>query len=267
MTSEKRAAVFEKLQTDILRLQGFKASADTHIDTGLGPILDAFPNRCFPLGAVHEFLSPKPENMAATTGFVMGLLSPLMNNSGASVWIRRESNIFPPGVRHFGIEPDRVIFLDLHKEKDILWTMEEALKCGALTAVVGELPDLNFTDSRRLQLAVEKSKVTGFAVRSNIVKVGPTACVSRWRISPLPALPVDDLPGIGYPQWKVELLRVRNGKNGVWNVGWKNGAFSHVKSDASLGHPSPSREALDSGENPSHISSLPARSRKHRKAG
>lgn len=40
--------------------------------------------------------------------------------------------------------------------------MEEALKCGGLAAVVGEVQDISFTASRRLQLAVEQSGVTGF---------------------------------------------------------------------------------------------------------
>lgn len=262
MISVKRADIVEKLQTEILRLQGFKPSTGIHANLGLGPILEAFPNGCFPLGAVHEFLSPRPEDMAATTGFIMGLLSPLMNNGGASVWVGSTCTVFPPGLRHFGVQPDRVIFLDLHNEKDILWALEEALKCGALSAVVGEMSNLSFTNSRRLQLAVEQSKVSGFVVRTNSTKVSTTACVSRWKITPLPGIHVDELPGIGYPQWRVELLRVRNGRPGVWNVSWMNGAFHpvlHSNHKAMSGDASFSNKPFAC---PSEISSG-----KHRKAG
>jgi protein ImuA len=213
------------LQTDILRLQGFRAANSAAVDHGLGPIRHAFPNGSFPLGCVHEFLSAGVEAGAATSGFVAGLLAPLMVQGGAALWISAGRTLFPPALKHYGLQPDRFIFVDLNKEQDVLWAMDEALKCGALTAVVGELQDMSFTASRRLQLAVESSQVTGFVLRRNYRKVNPTACVSRWNITPLPSTTADDLPGVGYPQWKVELLRIRNGRPGVWNVTWQNGAF------------------------------------------
>ena len=233
----KKADIIAELQTDILRLEGFKPSGNHAVDLGLGQISHAFPNSTFPLGAVHEFLSGKAEDAAATCGFITGLLAPLMGNSGTALWISSSRTIFPPALKSFGIQPDRCIFIDLRSEKDILWAMEEALKCGALTAVVGEMREISFTASRRLQLAVEHSQVTGFILRHNPRKVNTTACVSRWRISPLPSKPIahgtaDDLPGIGFPQWRVELLRIRNGKTGMWNISLVNGRF--VSSQATL---------------------------------
>src|SRR5690606_16345334 len=102
------------------------------------------------------------------------------------------------------------------------------LKCGTLTAVVGELREMSFTASRRLQLAVEQSQVTGFILRRTPTRLNTTACVSRWKITMLPGEPVDDLPGIGFPQWRVALLRIRNGYPGVWNVKWVKGRFAQV---------------------------------------
>jgi protein ImuA len=95
---------------------------------------------------------------------------------------------------------------------------------------VGEIRDLSFTESRRLQLAVEQSQVTGFILRHNIRNINTTACVSRWKITTLPSALPDDLPGVGFPTWRVELLRVRNGKAGVWNIQWRDGVFTSVES-------------------------------------
>jgi protein ImuA len=103
--------------------------------------------------------------------------------------------------------------------------MEEGLKCPGLTAVIGELNELTFTESRRLQLAVEHSHTTGFIIRHNPQKINTTACVSRWKISSLISDTFDDLPGIGFPKWRVELLRMRNGKSGAWDLQWINGNF------------------------------------------
>jgi protein ImuA len=206
-------------------LQGLSQVSHSSLDQHLGSIREAFPNATFPLGAVHEFLSPKPENGAAAVGFIAAIMKSLMGRGGSLMWISSMRKIFPPALKSFGIEPDRIIFVDLQKEKDVIWAMDEALKCGALTAVVGEVRNIDFTASRRLQLAVEQSKVTGFIIRNNESKPGTTACVSRWKITPLPSETFDDLPGIGFPKWRVELLRVRNGKPGVWNLFW-NGALT-----------------------------------------
>jgi protein ImuA len=223
-----KADILKDLQADVLRMEGFKSVSNTSLDVGLGPIRHAFPNGSFPLGAVHEFLSSHKEDAAATSGFVAGLLSSLMGHSGITLWISASRTLFPPALKNFGLEPDRFIFIDLQKEKDVAWAMDEALKCPALAAVVGEVREMDFTTSRRLQLAVEHSQVTGFILRNNYRKLNTTACVSRWNITPLPSESVDDLPGIGYPTWKVELVRIRNGKTGVWNVQWMENRFVQV---------------------------------------
>jgi protein ImuA len=234
MKDLKIAGIFEKLQTDILRLEGHKPAASGVPDLGLGVIKNAFPDSTFPLGAVHEFLSGQAGNVAATIGFIAGMVAPLMEKSGTMLWISCRRTLFPPALKGFGIQPDRFIFIDLKNERDVMWAMEESLKCGAVAGVVGEIQDLGFTASRRLQLAVEQSQVTGFVLRGQSRKVNTTACVSRWLITPLPSESIDDMPGIGFPRWRVELLKIRNGKPGVWDIRWVNGKFQAVDNPRSV---------------------------------
>jgi protein ImuA len=228
MTPIKKAYRIAELQMDILRLERFNSSSNAVLDVGLGPLKDAFPNGSFPLGAVHEFLSTRAEDSASTGGFISGLLASLMGNSGTVLWISSSRTLFPPALKSFGLEPDRFIFIDLQKEKEVIWAMEEALKCEALSAVVGEIREIDFTASRRLQLAVEQSRVTGFILRNKYRNLNTTACVSRWKITPLSSESVDELPGIGFPKWKVELVRMRNGRSGVWDIQWVEGRFMPV---------------------------------------
>ncbi|MEP7375156.1 MAG: Error-prone repair protein ImuA [Chitinophagaceae bacterium] len=227
--------IIAQLQKDILPLQGFKSAANnTAVNVELGPIMEAFPNAVFPLGAVHEFVCTSAEDAAASGGFIAGILSALMQDGGACLWISSSRTIFPPALQTFGIEPDKIIFIDLQKEKEILWTMEEALKCDGLAAVVGEIQELSFMVSRRLQLAVEKSGVTGFILRRNPRHLNTTACVSRWKISSIPSLLADDMPGVGFPGWNIELLKIRNGKPGSWSMEWVEGKFRSIYSFASI---------------------------------
>jgi protein ImuA len=228
MTGTK-ADIIAQLQKDILPLQGYKTTLNNTVeDAGLGPIKNAFPNASFPLGAVHEFMYDGAEDAAATGGFVAALLASLMRSGGASIWISSSRLIFPPALKSFDIAPDKIIFIDLQKEKEILWAMEEALKCDGLSAVIGEMQELSFTASRRLQLAVEQSQVTGFILRCNSHNLNTTACVTRWKITPLPSELPGDMPGIGFPRWNVELLKVRNGKPGTWQVEFVAGRFRHI---------------------------------------
>ncbi|MGO4289259.1 ImuA family protein [Chitinophaga sp. RAB17] len=225
----KKADIIAQLQKDILLLQGLKPTLNSAaVDVGLGPIKDAFPNRSFPTGAVHEFLSTATEDAAATAGFISGLLGCLMTGGGICLWISTSRTIFPPALKSFGIAPDQIIFVDLERDKDALWAMEEALKCEGLAAVVGEIREISFANSRRLQLAVEQSRVTGFIHRHQPRSIGTTTCVSRWRITPLISEQEDHMPGVGFPRWNVELEKIRNGKPGIWQVEWSAGRFRPV---------------------------------------
>jgi protein ImuA len=229
-----KANIIAQLQKEILPLQGYKPMANNSaFDVGLGSIKYAFPNASFPLGAVHEFFCNGEEDKSASSGFIAGILSSIMKSGAASLWISSSQLIFPPALKTFGLEPDKIIFVNVANEKERLWAMEEALKCDGLAAVVGEMQEVSFMQSRRLQLAVEQSRVTGFIIRRNPKNLA-TACVTRWRIKPLPSVSSDGLPGVGFPRWDVELLKVRNGKPGNWQLEWADGRFQHVYKVASI---------------------------------
>ena len=220
-----KAHIIAQLKKELLNLTYSKPPGhDSNLPPELGFLKQHLPQANFPVAAIHEFLCATNESVAASEAFVSALVSTLMNNNAVTVWVSSNKNLFPPALRLFGIDPDKIIFIQLHKEKELLWAMEEALKCNGLAAVVCELPELSFTSSRRFQLAVEQSAVTGFILRINPRKLATTACVTRWQISSLPS-ETTALPGVGFPKWNVELLKVKNGKPGSWQVEWAAGKF------------------------------------------
>lgn len=225
---DNRHEIVNRLKQDLLRWQGVAMHESLTERIGLGPVEDAFPGGVFPAYGVHEFISMCREESAATSGFMGGLLSRLMVDGAVCLWISTARMLFPPAVTAFGMPPDRIVFVDVARERDVLWATEEALKCGGLAAVVAELQDMDFAQSRRLQLAVEKSRVTGLILRSNPRFVGSTACAARWHIRPQPSVLADGLPGVGFPRWEVELLKVRNGNPGCWQLEWSEARFVPV---------------------------------------
>jgi len=223
-----KADIISQLKKDILLLKGCKCGTENAIQIKLGSIDDAFPNGHFPLGAIHEFINEKVEYAAAAKGFISYLVSSLMKAGGACIWICPTIKVFPPSLKSFDLDPDKIIFVNVQREKDILWVIEEALKCEGIAAVIAEVREINFIQSRRLQLAVEKSQVTGFIIRDQPRDIGINACVSRWKISPLPSSSENNLPGIGFPRWNIELRKIRNGKPGVWIMEWSSGMLHPV---------------------------------------
>lgn len=224
-----RADIIADLQRQILPLEGFKPlSSYAYEDIGLGAIKEAFPNNEFPFGAIHEFMCSTPEDKAATSGFVAGMLSSMMRRGGHCIWVSPVRMIFPPALSWYGIDAERIVFIEVQKEKERLWVIEEALKCDGLCGVIGEVQDLSYMASRRLQLAVEQSRVTGFIFRLSPRNINTTACIARWKIGSLSGALTGSAPGLGFPRWQVELLKVRNGRTGSWQIEWAVNRFKHV---------------------------------------
>jgi Uncharacterized conserved protein len=240
----EKKEILRRLKQTILSMEGFSVGQDSQRhDFGLGAMNAAFPGGAFPIGMMHEFVSPTEACAAAANGFLAGLVGTLMKNEGVCLWISAGRKIFPPAMKFFGIAPHRIIFIDVNREKDVLWVTEQALKCKALAAVVAELRDVSFAESRRLQLAVEMSRVTGFLHREQPRLVNTLACVARWKIRPLASW-TDRLPGVGFPCMEVELVKIRNGKPGIWQFGWRNGTFRIIseRDKVSVKPPVPQKE-------------------------
>lgn len=192
------------------------------------------PNNRFPVGATHEFLCNTPEDIAGTSGFISALVSSIFPEKGYMVWISEQKWIFPPALKLFNIEPDQVIFITPSRPKDCLWVIEESLKCNGLSVVIAEINGFNFTHSRRFQLAVEESNVTGFLLNQHAQPLASNACISRWKIKSLPSEPINLMPGIGFPRWQVELQKIRHGKKGLCEVEWNGKKLLEVSKSGKL---------------------------------
>lgn len=225
MMLEDKQALISKLKKDLLAWQGVPQRSNDESTMGLGPLEKAFPNGVFPKGVIHEFVSFNRMDSAASCGFIGGLLGKLMQADGICIWIGSIQTVFPAAIRSFGVDPASIVFVSMKREKDVLWAMEEALKCHGITAVLAEIHQLDFIQSRRLQLAVEKSRVTGFILQHNPKILLATTCAARWKVTSLPSQSDDGLPGIGYPCWDVELLKVRNGSPAKEQITWSPQGF------------------------------------------
>ena len=183
------------------------------VDTALGGGLAT--------GCLHEVLAGPDGGSgdAAATGFGLALLARLLGgDTRPALWCARRIDLYGPGLAAFGLDPGRLILLEAAKPAELLWAMEEGLRCPGLAAVVAELDGLDLTAGRRLQLAAEAGGATGLVLGRRAG--GAPAAPPRRRLTPPPA--ARSAPRRS-PRWHVELLRCRGGRPRDWEMEWHDG--------------------------------------------
>lgn len=208
-----------------------KAGAQTHVNAQWLRRPDRLPSQ-------GDWNLPQPQQPTLSEVFAgsvhdggwAGFLLPQLEAAKPLLWIqdrmaiRESGRVHPAGLRGF-----ELIHVAARDGKDALWAMEEGLRCFGLGAVIGELygdpASLDFTATRRLAVAAERTNVPCWLIR-----LGGAANLSgarmRWRITSRPSLPnAFDFKAPGAPAWDAELFRARGHAPGRWNVAYEADRF------------------------------------------
>jgi protein ImuA len=201
---------------------------------------------------VHEIVGEGRSEVrdAACFGFTMALLARQRTSSAGAVgsnqtgsnqagpnqagrdqilWCPAPGNrsggrIHGRGLATYGLDPDKIIWVDARDRADRLWAMEQALACPGLLAAVIELEagpggrsqERRDVVERRLQLAAEAGGVLGLVLRPMADAgsgSGGGIADTRWEVRSAAS---DDWQ----PTWHVALRRVRGGVGGDWLLRW-----------------------------------------------
>lgn len=111
--------------------------------------------------------------------------------SGAVLWISlpfRSDQINPSGIKPF-VDPGRFVFIKSPRKEDLLWTMEEALRSGAVECVIVDLPYFPaLTPVRRLHLAAEAGYRASASAPLGLLLTpdsgGAQGIETRWTLQP-----------------------------------------------------------------------------------
>jgi protein ImuA len=210
-------ALLDSLRARIAQIEG-GGTRHAAVPFGVDAIDARLPAGGIATGALHEFAgSPALADDAAATIFIAGILA---RTEGMILWCLRWRDLFAPALSLAGLPTDRIIFVEVGSDTNVLIAMEEGLRHQGLGGVVGELGKVSLTASRRLQLAAETSGVPAFVFRragKEDVGVEGSAAVTRWRIGAAPSEPLG-LPSLGRARWSVALERARGGAPHHWIV-------------------------------------------------
>ncbi len=186
-------------------------------------------------GALHEIAAQGEAHLAAATGFALGLAaSASLSFRGAStvrslLWIAEdmalnESGVpYGPGLDVFKLAPERLVTVTAAHRRDLLWAMEEALRCRALDAVIGEVRGgaIDPVAVRRLSLAAAEGGALALLLRAQPADDASTAA-TRWIAGAAPSSDEENkIFGPGAPRFAARLIRNRRGPIGSWILEWR----------------------------------------------
>src|SRR5712692_3927524 len=232
--TEEPAGLIDRLRR---RLRAVEASTGLSGEcagaTALGiPLIDGALGGGLVSGALHEIAAARETETAAASGFALALAVRINRSAPAArsvLWVAEDLSLaengapYGPGLDAAGIAPERLIMVAAARGRDVLWTMEEALRCRAVGVVIGEMRarGIDQVATRRLSLAAAAGDTLGLILRT-APDDAPFAAATRWIIGAAPSLPARERWGVGPPRLAVRLVRNRRGHLGAWIVEWNS---------------------------------------------
>ncbi len=227
--SEGPASLIDRLRRRLRAVEASTGLSDAGagvVTLGVPPIDDVLGGGLI-CGALHEIAAARETETAAATGFALALA--IRRNADYLVWIAEELSLaesgvpYGPGLDQAGFPPERLITVTTAHGRDVLWAMEEALRCPAVGAVIGEIRarGIDPVATRRLSLATAAGNALALLVRT-APDDEPSAAATRWIIGAAPPSEPGERRGVGPPRLAARLVRNRRGHPGAWIVEWNS---------------------------------------------
>jgi protein ImuA len=178
-------------------------------------------------GALHEIAAASEAHLTAATGFGLALSSLPGTTQGGVCWIAEDMALAESGapcgtgLESFGLAPERLLTVAAARTRDLLWAMEEALRCRAIRTVIGEWRHgaIDAVAVRRLSLAAAESGALVLLLRAGPTQEASTAA-TRWIVGAAPSAATPHGPGA--PRFAARLTRNRRGPLGAWILEWSD---------------------------------------------
>lgn len=175
------------------------------LSTGWPPLDNLLPGGSLRRGSLVEWLAAGPGSGAALLAWQAAQQA--AHEGGAIVVLDRRQDVYPPALAAWGVDLERVVFVQPQNARDEGWAWDQALRCPGVAAVWGWVDQIDDRLFRRWQLSAEANGGVGMLIRSGAVRTQPTWADVRWWVEPQGAA--------AGRRMRVELLRCRGaGGNG-----------------------------------------------------
>lgn len=227
----------EQLHQRLLTLQKVPGMVVRPSPLPLGiPAIDKVLGSGLMRGALHEIAAAGEIHLPAAAAFALGLT--ISAPSSHLFWITEDMGLAESGTPHgagidaFGFAPERLVTVSTAHRRDLLWAMEEALRCRVVGAVIGEMRagGIGTIAVRRLSLAAAESGALALLLRAAPPSDASTAA-TRWIVGTASSI-------LGHEQSErsfgpsndreirsrltAHLVRNRHGPTGSWILEWSD---------------------------------------------
>ncbi|GEO82025.1 ImuA family protein [Pararhodospirillum oryzae] len=211
---------------------------------GIAAVDAALPGGGLALGQLHQVVAGPGAFEGPATAFAAWMAARLARGRGPVVWCVQggeDDTLYAPGLAALGLEPGRLMVARARDPARLLWSLEEALHCPEVGAVIGQGARLEGTSGRRLHLAAARRGVPGVLLERARRGGAPGVASTRWRLEGLPSAPTP-WGGPGPARWRVVLERCRGGVPRAWILEWCDEAGTlDLVADADHRSPDPAR--------------------------
>ena len=197
--------IVEKLRGRIRSVEkSRRGPGEAALSTGWPPLDALLPGGGLRRGSLVEWLAAGPGSGAALLS--LEAAQQAAQEGGAIVVLDRRHEVYPPALAAWGVDLERVIFVQPQNARDEGWAWDQALRCPGVAAVWGWVDQVDDRLFRRWQLSAEASGCVGLLVRPGAARTEPTWADVRWWVEPQSAA--------AGRRMRVELLRCRHAGSG-----------------------------------------------------
>ncbi len=187
----------DQLRAQVERIQSRSRSHDSETEpcfSAGGAVLNAMlPHGGLRRGTIVQWVGDASGNGAATLASIAAAEIAGSELSGGKPLVIFNFSLdggqdfYPPAAIALGVPANRMVIVNQRSGQnhaDMIWAIDQALRCDAVAAVWAEIgPWLNDRDARRLQLAAEAGNSLGLFVRPAAVRGRPSFADISWHVS------------------------------------------------------------------------------------
>lgn len=179
-------ALVDRLAKQVRKIEKLanKATAESTSSTGCSAMDACLPHGGYVTGTVIEYLRTTPACGATYLAFTAAAEACRVHGGYLVVVDNHDvrEHLYPPSLLAHGIDLQKVIFVRPQSATDAIWSVDQALRTPAVSAVVAELERFDDRAARRFQLAAESGGGNAFLLRSAVARQRPSWADVQWLV-------------------------------------------------------------------------------------
>lgn len=179
----KKEAILRQLRSQVGCVTAAPADTVEIFSTGSAGADRLLPRGGLRVDGISEWITAA-EGCGAAAISMIAAASRLNSVAGPLLVVAGEGVFYPPAAMSLGIPAERIIWARPTRHADVVWAIDQGLRCERVAAVWAHLgPNLDDRDARRFQLAAETGHTPGLFIRPSSVRGRPSFADVRLHVA------------------------------------------------------------------------------------